>query len=119
LLRFHRGPNGRSVFLEVNESGQFLFVERFAGIPLLDAFAEFLLQARPDFVWSADRVQVRYSDVIEPVQRLEAELVKQHVPSPDRSVREIRESSEEPRREPLADGLGGDSTFYGILCDYS
>lgn len=100
-------PDGRTVFLEVNESGQFLFIERYAGIPLLDAFSEFLLQARPDFAWSADRVQVRYTDVIEPVQRLEAELVRQHVPSPDRSVRESGESQEEPRREPFwADGEG-------------
>jgi len=82
-------PDGRSVFLEVNESGQFLFIERYAGIPLLDAFSEFLLQAGPDFAWNADRVQVRYSDVTEPVQRLETALVRQHVPSPDQSGQRI------------------------------
>ena len=37
-------PAGAHVFLEVNEMGQFLFVERYCGLPLLDAFAEFLLQ---------------------------------------------------------------------------
>lgn len=106
-LDFVVTPDGRSVFLEVNESGQFLFIERYAGIPLLDAFSEFLLQARADFAWSADHVQVRYSDVIEAVQRLEAELVRQHVPSADRSVREIQESFEEPRREPFGLTVGG------------
>lgn len=92
-------PEGQYVFLELNETGQFLFIERFAGIPLLDSFSEFLLQARPDFAWNADQVQVRYSDVIGTVQQLEAELEGQHVPSPDRSVWEIGEFTEEPRRQ--------------------
>ena len=42
--------------------GQFLFVERYCGLPLLDAFAEFLLQGRVDFDWSAPAVTVRYAD---------------------------------------------------------
>ena len=55
-------PEGEHVFLEVNEMGQFLFVERHCGLPLLDAFSEFLLQGRVDFEWSAEDVQVRYAD---------------------------------------------------------
>ncbi len=55
-------PEGEHVFLEVNEMGQFLFIERYCGLPLLDAFSEFLLQGRVDFDWSADSVQVRYGD---------------------------------------------------------
>jgi hypothetical protein len=42
-------PEGRAVFLEVNQMGQFLFVEENTGLPLLDAFAEMLVQGRPDF----------------------------------------------------------------------
>ncbi|MES1211252.1 MAG: hypothetical protein ABUL63_02845, partial [Acidobacteriota bacterium] len=37
-------PGGDPVFLEVNEMGQFLFIERYADIPLLDTFSELLLQ---------------------------------------------------------------------------
>ena len=55
-------PAGAPVFLEVNEMGQFLFLERSSGLPLLDAFAEFLLQGRIDFDWSAAAVTVRYGD---------------------------------------------------------
>jgi glutathione synthase/RimK-type ligase-like ATP-grasp enzyme len=55
-------PEGEYVFLEVNEMGQFLFIERCCGMPLLDAFSEFLLQGRVDFHWSQDAVRVRYTD---------------------------------------------------------
>jgi glutathione synthase/RimK-type ligase-like ATP-grasp enzyme len=55
-------PAGEHIFLEVNEMGQFLFVERYCGLPLLDAFAEFLLQGRPDFDWCEEGVTVRYGD---------------------------------------------------------
>lgn len=50
------------MFLEVNEMGQFLFLERCCDLPLLDAFSEFLLQGRVDFQWSYDSVQVRYAE---------------------------------------------------------
>lgn len=76
-------PDGRYVFLEVNQAGQFLFVENAAGLPLLDAFAEFLRQGTADFAWSPDRVSVRYPEVAEAalarLQR-EAEL---HVQEPE------------------------------------
>jgi len=57
-----RTPEGDYVFLEVNEMGQFLFIERGCGLPLLDAFSEFLLQGRVDFEWNQDAVRVRYTD---------------------------------------------------------
>jgi glutathione synthase/RimK-type ligase-like ATP-grasp enzyme len=55
-------PDGKWVFLEVNEMGQFLFVERYSYLPLLDAFASFLLQGTADFEWCESEVTVRYSD---------------------------------------------------------
>ncbi|MDP9119959.1 MAG: hypothetical protein M3O15_01085 [Acidobacteriota bacterium] len=55
-------PAGEHIFLEVNEMGQFLFVERYCALPLLDAFSEFLLQGTGDFGWSEDAVSVRYGD---------------------------------------------------------
>ncbi len=55
-------PEHDYVFLEVNEMGQFLFIERCCGLPLLDAFSEFLLQGRIDFQWNQSAVRVRYTD---------------------------------------------------------
>lgn len=51
-------PDGRTVFLEVNESGQFAFLENIAhrlghpAHPVVDAVAEMLAQGRRDFDWS-------------------------------------------------------------------
>lgn len=46
-------PDGRYVFLEVNEQGQFLWLEPMTGQPLLENFCEMLIQGRPDYVCSA------------------------------------------------------------------
>ncbi|HXU29978.1 MAG TPA: hypothetical protein VN851_05310 [Thermoanaerobaculia bacterium] len=56
-------PDGALHFLEVNEMGQFLFLERYAGLPLLDAFAEFLIQGRVDFDWRESDATLRYADL--------------------------------------------------------
>lgn len=61
-LDFIVTPEGEHIFLEVNEMGQFLFVERYSHIPLLDAFVSFLIQGRSDFEWSAEDVLIRYSN---------------------------------------------------------
>ncbi len=44
-------PEGDVVFLEVNESGQFLWLEMASGAPLLDAFSDFLIHPRAGFRW--------------------------------------------------------------------
>jgi glutathione synthase/RimK-type ligase-like ATP-grasp enzyme len=46
-------PDGRYVFLEVNEQGQFLWLEQITGQPLLENLCELLIQRRPDFVCDA------------------------------------------------------------------
>jgi len=56
-------PDGRYVFLEVNQMGQFLFVERYTGLPLLDGFTEMLLAGAPEFAWSAEQPRVRYDEL--------------------------------------------------------
>ncbi len=76
-------PEGRTVFLEVNQMGQFLFVEQMAGLPLLDAFAEFLLQGRSDFAWSPEGVEVRYADVVAEVEERCARGQREHAPAPE------------------------------------
>lgn len=76
-------PGGRTVFLEVNQMGQFLFVEEQTGQPLLDAFAELLLQGRPDFDWSPERTGVRFADVVPEVRERCEQDRQAHVPAPE------------------------------------
>jgi glutathione synthase/RimK-type ligase-like ATP-grasp enzyme len=61
-------PEGEHVFLEVNQMGQFLFLENEVEVPLLDAFCELLSQARPDFTWSRDRATLRYADMAQAIE---------------------------------------------------
>lgn len=56
-------PEGEYVFLEVNPAGQFLWVEAFAGLPLLDAFSEFLISRDPGYTWHQRKRCIRYEDV--------------------------------------------------------
>jgi glutathione synthase/RimK-type ligase-like ATP-grasp enzyme len=75
--------DGRPWFLEVNEMGQFLWVESATGMPLLDAFSEFLAQARVDFDWSEERAEVRLRDV--DVAEAMVRARERHVPLPGRA----------------------------------
>jgi glutathione synthase/RimK-type ligase-like ATP-grasp enzyme len=77
-------PDGRHVFLEVNQMGQFLFVERWTGMPLLDAFAEMLLQGTPRYAWSAANA-VHYDDVLARVVAMHEELPRTHAALKDRA----------------------------------
>lgn len=46
-------PDGRYVFLEVNQQGQFLWLEQMTGQPLLEHFCKMLEQGRPDYACDA------------------------------------------------------------------
>lgn len=72
-------PEGDWVFLEVNEMGQFLFVELYTGMPLLDAFSEFLLQANSDFLWQPREPQIRFPEVQSEVRAQMIEFCKNHI----------------------------------------
>jgi glutathione synthase/RimK-type ligase-like ATP-grasp enzyme len=76
-------PEGRTVFLEVNQMGQFLFVEEYTGLPLLDAFAELLIQGRPDFAWSRERAGIRFADVLPEVEESCRREQQDHLPELD------------------------------------
>lgn len=56
-------PEGKWVFLEVNQMGQFLFLERYMKFPLLDAFTEFLIQGKIDFYWNKNLKTLKYEEV--------------------------------------------------------
>jgi hypothetical protein len=85
-------PAGEHVFLEVNEMGQFLFVERYCGLPLIDAFAEFLLQGRSEFDWREEAVTVRYSDpdFEQAALARSTELLRSHVETPESLIVGLR-----------------------------
>ena len=85
-LDFIVTPDGEHVFLEVNEMGQFLFVEDYIEVPLLDAFCEMLLQGRPDFVWEPSRATVRLSDFEQRVGERKDEALREHVMPPEHIV---------------------------------
>jgi len=72
-------PEGEHLFLEVNEMGQFLFVERLSGLPLLDAFAAFLVQARPDFQWQPGSACLSAAEMSDAAERAAAEIRRRHV----------------------------------------
>lgn len=62
-LDFIVTPEGEYVFLEVNESGQFLWVEELCPeIPMLDAFTGLMLSGRPDFRYRPGPNPIRFSD---------------------------------------------------------
>jgi hypothetical protein len=77
-------PDGKIFFLEVNEMGQFLFVEHLTALPLLDSFSDFLLAGQADFVWSRREPTVRYSEVLERAESAAKESTKLHVVRPEK-----------------------------------
>lgn len=72
-------PAGEYVFLEVNEMGQFLFVEHYAGLPLLDAFSELLLRGGLESDWEPKAGSIRYSEMYEVAAKLEASISEMHL----------------------------------------
>lgn len=79
--------SGDPVFLEVNEMGQFLFLERYVPeLPLLDAFSDFLIQGSPEFAWIPSSRVVRYEDVAAKVNEEAESASRLHVAPPDEDV---------------------------------
>lgn len=56
-------PQNDVVFLEVNEGGQFLWLEAATGAPLLDAFSDFLIDPRASFRWKSGVHTMTLEDV--------------------------------------------------------
>jgi|SRR6476660_2203619 len=92
-------PDGRYVFLEVNQMGQFLFIEKFCGLPLLDAFSELLIAGWVDFPWDGRQAQVRYSDVEQACRSRLSRAREVHVIKPEDSSWEGQ-----PGVRPVASG---------------
>jgi hypothetical protein len=60
-------PDGRYVFLEVNQQGQFLWLEAQTGQPLLEHFCELLRQGRADYQCDAGPHEVRPLPAVPPL----------------------------------------------------
>jgi hypothetical protein len=77
-------PEGDYVFLEVNEMGQFLWLEELSpDLRLLDCFCELLIQARTDFAWSESGDNIRFADLFKAADARQRELLlPAHVPRP-------------------------------------
>ena len=85
-------PEGKYVFLEVNQQGQFLWLEGQTGQPLLENFCELLIQARPDFVCDAEPHEPGLPDLpdLDPVsvrQIAEAERASLKLPARGRKAK--------------------------------
>jgi len=76
-------PGGDYVFLEVNQAGQWLFIEAETEQPLLDAFCQMLVQRRADYQWSPGTVRVRLCDVESQINTRVERAMRAHVAAPD------------------------------------
>jgi glutathione synthase/RimK-type ligase-like ATP-grasp enzyme len=79
-------PDDEFVFLEVNQMGQFLFVEDFSGLPLLAAFTDFLLARNRDFVWDRDPSAVTLEEIRRDAAAEMAAAEVTHLTAPSRYV---------------------------------
>jgi hypothetical protein len=62
-LDFAVDESGEIVFFEINETGQFLWIEELVPeVPLLDMFTDFLIAADPDHVYSPKPDPLRFCD---------------------------------------------------------
>lgn len=75
---------GDHIFLEVNQMGQFLWIEQAnPNIPLLDAFCRFLISGQPGFHYERSRQQLALADLIEATsERIEADRKLHHQREP-------------------------------------
>jgi hypothetical protein len=76
-------PTGDYVFLEVNEAGQFLFLEQQTGLPLLDRFSEFLLSGKANYVGQQSGTAIRFAEVVDAAKAEIESALAIHRHSPD------------------------------------
>lgn len=79
-LDFIVTPDEQYVFLEVNEQGQFLFLEeQCEDLPMLDMFIYFLLQQSINFHWVKNKKRLRMQDFYQEALNIYAENMKKHI----------------------------------------
>ncbi len=76
-------PQKEYVFLEVNPSGQFLWIESALGLPLLDAMSELLIQGTPQYDWNPHAPHLRFdADFEKAVETRQAEILADRARGP-------------------------------------
>ncbi|MCP3960422.1 MAG: hypothetical protein GY719_21465 [bacterium] len=99
-------PEGEHFFVEVNEMGQFLFVEEAnPEIMVLDPFCELLIHGRRDFDWQPKADSIRFRDVREETVRHMQDDGPAHVP------KTFRHSADESGKKK--DGVAEMETPFG------
>jgi glutathione synthase/RimK-type ligase-like ATP-grasp enzyme len=80
-------PDEQYIFLEVNEQGQFLFLEESCeDLKMLDMFVSFLVQQSMDFHWQRRKLVHHLSDYRQKMQMIYQDRLNKHVKAaPDRS----------------------------------
>lgn len=79
-LDFIVTPDDQYIFLEVNEQGQFLFLEeQCEDLPMLDIFIYFLLQQSINYHWISNKKRIRMQDFYQQALTIYAENMKKHV----------------------------------------
>ena len=100
-------PEGEHVFIEVNEMGQFLWIEQFCPELLtLEPFCDFLSARRADFTWQPSGEPLRFADVVDEAQarcKADAEI---HVPRPRTEL-----ADDDPESSGQAEIPGASSTW--------
>lgn len=73
-------PDDEYYFLEVNEQGQFLWLENInPEIKVLDAFTNFLISGSPEFVWKQSECSLYMSDFKAEAQSINESLKTEHL----------------------------------------
>jgi glutathione synthase/RimK-type ligase-like ATP-grasp enzyme len=77
-------PENDYVFLEVNEMGQFLWLDAIdPDFMLLDAFCEFLISRRSDFTWAPSKSSVHFEELNRNIREELAQDAAVHVAQPE------------------------------------
>ena len=92
-------PDGEVVFLEVNQTGSFLWIEeQNPEFRLLDAFSEFLIRATPGFTGSEAASCIKFGDVrAEALERMQNQGPPLHVAKSQETLKDQLESIDELR----------------------
>lgn len=91
-------PQEEMVFLEVNEGGQFLWLESACGAPLLDAFSDFLIDPRAGFRWQPPAEPLRIQHVQAIAGERMAQAAEAHLAPdlPGHTTKLLSATTEEP-----------------------
>ena len=68
------------VFLEVNEQGQFLWLENYhQDFPMLDIFMQFITNKSMEFTWKPEKAKHSLADYIPLMEEIYSDNIKKHI----------------------------------------